>query len=1194
MMAKNFRHGRPTIGVLAGWQFYRTATNLSYLAPVYRGIAKAASEMGCNLLLGCGMGLSASPTDPMKAAWPVALPDQDFVPIGEWNTDGLIIAVPLHSKAHSDYVQSLIRSKHPVLFIGSGEPGPTIVVDNSGGIFEAMQHLYQHGHRQIAFIAGSQNDMQGDTGERLDAFHAFVESHHLAEDPRLVAYGRHIYSGGYQAMAEIMASGCEFTAVMASNDESALGAMDALKVSGYRIPEDVAIIGFDNRFEGAIQEPGLSSIHVPLFDIGYRSVKRLLDNIIYESPLPDKLKVETHLVIRQSCGCIGEEGFSDATQQDISHGFSGDDAETTDLIETIAQTIMIEVQNFSEDEILLFSKELVDAYLASLESGDKSEFQQVLQTILERTEDNGDVVYLWQKAIRLLEKTFTKKSSNLPPNSSNILKEAKQSINDHMQLQHRRHVMQERWTSSRLSLLTAELLTALDEEQIYAILSKRLPEMAIPIAELALFKENNEKSFAISVIRDVLHPNQAPLTIASRNFPPMGHFDEEKPFLLTLIPVSDQDGQIGFMVFDTDYLDLYGSIVQQVGSSFNTLKLYRQATEGRKLAEEANKLKSRFLSMISHELRTPLNLISGLSEIVLHDVEEDYAQIPLAIQKDINNIKGYAQHLNELIGDVIDLASLDAGQLRLNKDLIDLGETLQIVAESGKQLAAERGLGWHAAIPETGPWVWGDRTRLRQVVLNLISNAIKFTEEGQIALSVAEEGNMVVLRVTDTGIGIPPEEQGEVFDAFRRSERSISFGLPGLGLGLTICKMIIEMHEGEIGLISTGVEGQGSTFFIKLPIMKLPKLVPESTIGAIDRSERSVLILTGRPGSNVDLFENLRNRGIRIHEAVMGESEIWQSQLNNISPDVILLDVTIQSDLTWRTLSAIKENELTRGIPILLYASSEEKESLFRLDYLTKPFEVSDLTRALDAHWDSVNQETETRTILVVDDEPNTLDLYARVVKSHSAANKVLLANNGLRALEIIRKENVDLVLLDLQMPKLDGFSVLDAMRKDEQTRDIPVIVVTGILLTEEDMKRLNEGVAVILQKGLFSTEETVDHIETTLNQKQKLSYETQILIRQAMAYIHEHYHEPISRSDIAQHVNISNDYLTYCFRQELNTTPIRYIQRYRINLAKTLLKDTQKTITEIAMEVGFSDSGYFSRLFHRETGLSPDKYRHA
>ncbi|MCA9910047.1 MAG: ATPase, partial [Anaerolineae bacterium] len=160
-MKKQFFNTKPTIGVLAGWQFYRTATNLSYLAPVFRGATRAAQNLGCNLLLGCGMGPSASPTDPYRPVWPFISPDQEFVPIGPWNTDGLIIAVPLHSQARSEYVQGLIAAGHPILFVGSGETGPTIAVNNRAGILEALRHLVSHGHRQIAFIAGTVEDMRG-------------------------------------------------------------------------------------------------------------------------------------------------------------------------------------------------------------------------------------------------------------------------------------------------------------------------------------------------------------------------------------------------------------------------------------------------------------------------------------------------------------------------------------------------------------------------------------------------------------------------------------------------------------------------------------------------------------------------------------------------------------------------------------------------------------------------------------------------------------------------------------------------------------------------------------------------------------------------------------------------------------------------------------------------------------------------
>jgi len=196
--------------------------------------------------------------------------------------------------------------------------------------------------------------------------------------------------------------------------------------------------------------------------------------------------------------------------------------------------------------------------------------------------------------------------------------------------------------------------------------------------------------------------------------------------------------------------------------------------------------------------------------------------------------------------------------------------------------------------------------------------------------------------------------------------------------------------------------------------------------------------------------------------------------------------------------------------------------------------------------------------------------------------------------LEILEREIVDLVLLDLQMPEMDGFGVLDAMRENESMRKIPVIVVTGKVLTETDMARLNRGVAAVLGKGLFSFDETVAHISTALERKHRLSGEAQRQVRKAMAFIHEHYADSISRRDIAQHVSIAEDHLTFCFRQELGTTPIEYLQRYRVNQAKRLLKDSERSITEIALDVGFSDSGYFSRIFRRITGMSPEAFRRA
>lgn len=246
---------RPTVGAIAGWQFYGTMLTMSYLSPIYQGIRQAAYDLGCNLLLACGMGPSGQINEPLRPAWFDVIEDTDFVPVGPWNTHGLIIINPLQRPERSQAVQAIRASGHPVIFVGSGERGPTIVADNVGGVYAALRHIVEHGHRQIAFIAGSQTDLEGDSGDRLRAFQAAMIEFGLPIDPRLIVFGRHVFTGGYEAMRRLLATGVPFTAVLVSNDESAIGAITALREAGKRVPHDIAIIGFDDRIEGLLQEP---------------------------------------------------------------------------------------------------------------------------------------------------------------------------------------------------------------------------------------------------------------------------------------------------------------------------------------------------------------------------------------------------------------------------------------------------------------------------------------------------------------------------------------------------------------------------------------------------------------------------------------------------------------------------------------------------------------------------------------------------------------------------------------------------------------------------------------------------------------------------------------------------------------------------------------------------------------------------
>ena len=228
--------------------------------------------------------------------------------------------------------------------------------------------------------------------------------------------------------------------------------------------------------------------------------------------------------------------------------------------------------------------------------------------------------------------------------------------------------------------------------------------------------------------------------------------------------------------------------------------------------------------------------------------------------------------------------------------------------------------------------------------------------------------------------------------------------------------------------------------------------------------------------------------------------------------------------------------------------------------------------------------------VLIVDDDPGILDMLSRLVAQ--TGRRTQTAHNGLEALKTLEHTHPDLILLDLLMPEMDGFAVLDALRARETTRNIPVIILTASLLSDADLERCNLGVARILGKGLFSGQELLGHIEAALIRQTSLGGATQQLIRRAMTCIHTGYTEPLTREDIAAHVGISPDYLTDCFRQELGITPITYLRLYRIRQACESLRNTNKSITQIALSVGFSDSAHFSHTFLREMGLSPKAYR--
>jgi signal transduction histidine kinase/AraC-like DNA-binding protein len=1175
----------PTIGLLSTWPVYWGTTIDRHGHELMKGICAAGRDHRCNVLLGVGISPGDEPQQ-RRSAWPVGSSDSDFVPVGPWNTDGLIILADYMSPDQSRYVADLQASGMPVVFTTDEGPGPRVVADNSNGVRAAVRHLVGHGHSRIAFVAGTQLH-GGDSAARLRAFRAAMEEVGATLDPRLIAYGEHNYDSGRLAMRQIMASHAPFSAFVASNDLSCLGAIEALHGAGLRVPEDVAAIGFDDILDARSITPSLTTVRHPSFALGYQTVETLLELISGRSTGSSPVVVPTRLIVRHSCGC--ERGR--LSPSEIASGGT-EEERVAALSDVVADAAYLEARQSTLAELKEQCRSFVRGLADSVVNADERPLRDEVARLLSATEARGEDPYIWQAALSELYRyahLLVDPRTGIDERAVMAsLDQARIDISEEVQRRTTRALLEHMDMMSHVGLLTSRLLAANDSAQIARVLESDLPRVGIDHFLIATYRaaDDEEDQVAVSEIAISAGLPEYGRPFSTRAFPPRDLYRDGEPLQLVIVPVRVGNTTAGFAAMAATNLEPSAAIVSNLGATIRAIELYRQALEGRRLAEDASLLKSRFLSMVSHELRTPLSIIVGLSDMVLRETQEG-GVVSADAAKDLAQMSASAQHLGRLIGDVLDLASSQVGQLQLVRQRVDLCALILDAALTGEQIAREKGLEWRARIPSSGAWVVGDPTRLRQVVLNLISNAIKFTDAGSVAVAAEVVGGEVTVSVSDTGVGIPADELESVFDEFHRSHEVMRRGLAGMGLGLAIARQLVQRHGGSIGVRSPGADGVGTTFWFTLPA------VPSDGLVADDRDGRpDVLLVAARGTSECWLSDQLRGRGFAVRVEHVDPAEDWSDLFTSRMPSALLLDDAVADGHGWqRVLANAHGGELQR-IPVLACRLDPggDRGGFLDLSYLLKPLQAAELADELGRRKLAAPGPPSAPVILAVDDDPAMLELQARVIRSAGALP--LKANCGAQALAMLAETHPDMVLLDLGMPGMDGFEVLEAMQADGATRDIPVIVVTGREVDDDELNRLNRYVAAILSKGVFTGQEIAGRIETVLSRAPALGAATQRLVRRATAYIEAHYAEPIGRDEIARHVAMTPDYLTDCFHQELGITPITYLNRYRIRRAREMLETTDLMVTEVAMACGFSDVSHFTRTFHREVGVSPRAYR--
>jgi PAS domain S-box-containing protein len=513
--------------------------------------------------------------------------------------------------------------------------------------------------------------------------------------------------------------------------------------------------------------------------------------------------------------------------------------------------------------------------------------------------------------------------------------------------------------------------------------------------------------------------------------------------------------------------------------------------QARDEALEASRAKSSFLANMSHELRTPLNAVIGYSEMINEDIQymresnEAGADVAARFVPDLERIESAGHHLLMLINDILDLSKIEAGKMNVHVEVVDLKDVIDDIVTTIRPLAKKSRNTIEVELDEELGMMRTDVTKMRQILFNLLNNSCKFTDQGSVRLEVSldEDDDQIVFVVEDTGIGMTDDQMAEVFEAFRQADDSTTRKFGGTGLGLTITSHFCSLLGGDISVSSAS--GQGTRFTVRLA-RDLSSDADQAAAQEVADGERAplaemtgesntetVLVVDDDPTVRALLRRMLEREGFDVVTAATGSEGLLMAE--QIRPCAITLDVMMPSMDGWTMLSKLKENPELADLPVIMVTMLSEQSRGYALGsdhYLVKPVQRKELVDLLETYRSSGLQ---TGSILIVEDDEPTRSLMRRVLQKDGW--QVTEAENGVEGLKALDDMTPSLVLLDLMMPKMDGFEFLNHFRQQQAYRDVPVVVVTAKDLSPEDEEKLNTNVTDVLAKAGTNTDQLLAEI---------------------------------------------------------------------------------------------------------------------
>ena len=539
---------------------------------------------------------------------------------------------------------------------------------------------------------------------------------------------------------------------------------------------------------------------------------------------------------------------------------------------------------------------------------------------------------------------------------------------------------------------------------------------------------------------------------------------------LVAVPLRSADRVVGAFVvrrrqpgvFDDEVCDLLSAFASQSAVALTNARLYQELARQSLELTIASQHKSEFLASMSHELRTPLNAVIGFSEVLLermfgdlNERQEDY----------LRDIRDAGRHLLALLNDVLDLSKVEAGQMELDLTTFDAPGAFQYALSLVRERAAQHDITLLLELSDDLTAIRADELRFRQVLLNLLSNAVKFTGDGGlVTVSAWLEGGDLMVTVADTGIGIAHADQDRIFDSFQQGGRFI-VSSEGTGLGLTVTRRIVQLHDGRIWVTSS--PGVGSSFGFSIPGQPVG-LRPDTTDpadAALGDPRPAVVVIEDDERSAELVALHLTAAGLR--PVVVRDGPNGLAAVRSLRPVAVILDIRLPRMSGWEVLHSIKSDPDIAGTPVVIVSVLPERGRGFALgaaDYLVKPVDKDELISSVRRLVAAATGQVEGRTIVVVDDDPMALELVRVTLEPQGWS--VQVCERGADAIELIASTRPSVVLVDLLMPEIDGFAVVDALAGRPETADIPIVVLTAKSLMAEDRARLEGRIAFVASKS--------------------------------------------------------------------------------------------------------------------------------